>query len=229
MKFIKNLIKKRLRSPAEAWMYHILNQEKFCIISNDCYGGEIYRLTKRPYNTPFIGLMLMAPCYLKLLQNLEYYMQTTLKFADKSRYEAMNLFREKSNFYPLGLLDDIEIHFIHYANVEMARDNWERRRARMDFENLKIKFSLGKDYATTEHLQFFEALPFKNKLCIGPYQNLQSPHYVAVNPLDENAIAAFRQSVANVNFVNWLQGKMPLSHNRLNIIFYRAIRWLLRF
>ena len=59
-----------------------LKNNSFCIISNDCWGGELYAYFDVQYNTPFIGLYLMAPCYIKLLQNFEDYMQLDLNFIE---------------------------------------------------------------------------------------------------------------------------------------------------
>ena len=54
--------------------------KSFTIISNDCWGAEVYIDTNTQYLTPFVGLMLMAPCYIKLLQNLEIIKSKQLTF-----------------------------------------------------------------------------------------------------------------------------------------------------
>src|SRR5690606_37279406 len=86
---------------------HIKNYD-FAIVSNNCWGGGFYQALGLPYNTPFIGLYINIPCYIKMLGNMNHYLQQELEFIDNSKYPI-----KKSN-YPIGLLGDIEIHFLHY-------------------------------------------------------------------------------------------------------------------
>lgn len=165
----------------------------------------MYRWLHRPYNTPFVGLMMMAPCYLRLLGNLRHYMMQPLRFIQHSGYEGMDAFRQRNGNYPLAHLDDVEVHFLHYPNEATAAAAWERRTARMDWDNLRVKFSLGKDFATPEHLQAFEQLSFRHKLCIGPDPQPGSPHYRQVPGMAFDAVVAFRQSLSRVNIPGWLK------------------------
>ncbi|NVO85925.1 DUF1919 domain-containing protein [Hymenobacter terrestris] len=47
-----------------------LINRNFTLFSNDCWGAEVYKYFNLPYNTPFVGLMVMAPCYVQFLQTL---------------------------------------------------------------------------------------------------------------------------------------------------------------
>ncbi|MHC5830493.1 MAG: DUF1919 domain-containing protein, partial [Nostoc sp.] len=106
-----------------------LKNRNFSIISDDCYGGSVYRELGLQYTTPFVGLFILAPCYLKLLSNLSYYLQSDLLFQQHSKYPEVEYKRlDKDNNYPLGVLrDEIEIHFLHYDNQEEAHNKWQRR------------------------------------------------------------------------------------------------------
>jgi uncharacterized protein (DUF1919 family) len=73
------------RKPAIAWRRQQLQSQEVSIISNDCFGGEYYRLLHLPYNTPFVGLMLIAPCYIKLLQHFYEYMSQQLHFVNEAK------------------------------------------------------------------------------------------------------------------------------------------------
>jgi len=50
-----------------------LKNRNFTIVSNNCWGGEVYRGFGLPYQTPFVGLFLFPACYIKLLKNLKNY------------------------------------------------------------------------------------------------------------------------------------------------------------
>mgnify|MGYP003885258989 CR=1 FL=1 len=66
----------------------IVKDHEFVIISNNCWGGSAYQWYRRPYNTPFVGLFIYGSCYLKLLNNFEYYMAQKLSFTTKSKYPS---------------------------------------------------------------------------------------------------------------------------------------------
>ena len=92
----------------------------FSIIASNCWGSRIYQELKIPYNTPFAGLFFYAPCYIRLLSNLETALGAELKFAEKSRYVSKSR-GSNERPYPIGILnDDIEIHFQHYKTAEDA-------------------------------------------------------------------------------------------------------------
>ncbi|MGY8915332.1 MAG: DUF1919 domain-containing protein [Flavobacteriales bacterium] len=138
-----------------------LKNKDFVIISRNCWGGQIYQWLKLPYNTPFVGLFIYTPCYIKILKNFEHYMSLELGFIEESKYS------EYPTNYPIGVLDDVEIHFKHYADEAEARDKWNRRKERM-FENTdrdNYFFSICSWRGLTDKdLKEFYELPFKNKL-----------------------------------------------------------------
>lgn len=148
------------------WYYRyidilLLSNKKFVIISNDCWGGSVYQWYKRPYNTPFVGLFIYAPCYIKLISNFDQYMKKDLAFINDTRYPDL------PKTYPVALLGDIEIHFAHYHSEAEAREKWDKRTLRMFEEkcqdNYFFKFSDGAR-ATDDHIKAFQILPYKNKL-----------------------------------------------------------------
>ena len=138
-----------------------LKNKDFSIISNNCWGGGVYEDLNIPYKTPFVGLFIMAPDYIKLLKNLKYYISLPLTFVEESKYERINIEREgQHGFYPIGKLEDIEIFFMHYASKEEALEKWERRKARINWNNLYIKLC-DNDFCTYELAKEFDGLKFK--------------------------------------------------------------------
>ena len=114
-----------------------------------------------PYQTPFVGLFIFSPDYIKLLNNLDYYLKSggqSLRFVRESKY-----IKEFDNSYPLALLDDIEIHFLHYQSESEAREKWQRRLARIHWDNLYFKFN-DNDQCSYELMKIFDNLPFKSKV-----------------------------------------------------------------
>lgn len=93
----------------------LLSNKNFVIISNNCWGGSLYRWYNRSYNSPFVGLFLYGPCYIKLLSNFDSYIKKELNFIKTSSY------KDRKKDYPVALLGDIEIHFTHYKSEEKAK------------------------------------------------------------------------------------------------------------
>lgn len=119
MKFFQRMarsIGKKRRDKADAKLL----PKEFCIISNDCWGGGYYLFTQRAFNTPFIGLFVEAQDYVTLLERLSYYLEQPLSFVTDSNTE-----------YPVAMLDNVRLHFLHYSTKEEAADKWQRRVARL--------------------------------------------------------------------------------------------------
>lgn len=168
-KIIK-LIKSRLyNSELREKLYRIksrlkLKNRSFTIISNNCWAWSVYEDLGVKYNTPTVGLFFYAPCYIKFLSNLYFYLDQPLLFKQTSKYELANIRRSKSqNFYPIGLLGDVEIHFLHYISKEDALEKWNRRKQRINFKNLFIVFS-EVDLCELKHIKAFDNLFFLNKV-----------------------------------------------------------------
>ncbi|MRX72999.1 DUF1919 domain-containing protein [Bacillus lacus] len=143
-----------------------LEYTNFTIISNNCWGGFIYQSYGISYNSPTIGLYFMAEDYIKFVLNLKEYIESELTFIDpkESRYFEILKKSEKFGEYPIGLLKDIEIIFLHYTSEEDAYEKWNKRCKRINWERLLIKFN-DQNGCTKEHLNRFDKLKFKNKIC----------------------------------------------------------------
>jgi uncharacterized protein (DUF1919 family) len=145
-----------------------LVNEKFSIVSNNCYAGWVYRYFDLPYETPTVGLFIMPADYIKLIYNLKhYFIESSLIFIEpnKSKYKK-EISAKDSRFgsYPIGLLDDIEIHFLHYKSQEEAYSKWMRRLKRFNWNNIVIKFS-DQNGCTVNDIKKFSELDNYKKIC----------------------------------------------------------------
>lgn len=141
-----------------------LKNRNFTIISNNCWGGFVYQKYGIRYQTPFIGLFLFAPDYIKLLKNFENIIFSELSFISfqESKYKE---YLNKDKIYPIGILDNnIELHFLHYKSQKEAKEKWDRRVKRINLSNILFKFS-DRDLCDYSLLKDFENLKYKNKIC----------------------------------------------------------------
>ncbi len=140
-----------------------ITNSNFTVISNNCWGGRVYKYLGLPYLTPTAGLYFFADDYLKFISNLHYYVNLPLRFInpEESKYYDELVSRGDTN-RPIGVLDDVEIVFRHYNSKEEAQEKWNRRKQRINYDNIIFKFS--RKYRCTEkELRIFDSLPFKNK------------------------------------------------------------------
>lgn len=141
-----------------------ITKKNFSIISSNCWGGSVYEDLGLQYQTPTIGLFFYAPCYIEFLKNMSTLLNMELKFVERSKYKEANLYRNQNYAYPIGILNDkVEIHFLHYNSKEEAKKKWERRKKRVDMDNLYISIT-DKDLCTYEIMLEFDKLPFKKKV-----------------------------------------------------------------
>lgn len=142
-----------------------LNNTDFSIISNNCWGGAVYRRYGLPYRSPTVGIYFFAEEYIKLLSDLENNIHLPLKIIDakESKYYG-ELHRKGQDDFLVGILGDkVEIVLMHYHDRADAIEKWNRRVDRINFENLIIKMS-EMNLCTEDHLRAFNGLEFKKKV-----------------------------------------------------------------
>ena len=109
--------------------------KNFILLSNNCWGYELYGASRKAYNTPLVGLFMYPTCYIKFLSDLEYYLDCEVRFVNKSKY-----FNQAPS-WPVGVIDnDIEIHFVHYIDEYECISKWNRRKERLKKDLLDYIF-----------------------------------------------------------------------------------------
>ena len=106
----------------------LINQD-FTLICNNCNGGFLYHDLSLRFRSPFINLWLTSKDFIKYLQNVQYYQEQELVFV-----------KENAIDYPVAMLGDIKIYFMHYHSEEEARTKWKERTLRMNLDNCYILF-----------------------------------------------------------------------------------------
>lgn len=141
-------------------------RENFTIISNTCWAGHVYRYFGLPYNSPTIGCGFFADDYIRFLSDLKGYLNTKMVMfpVEESRhYETILTQPLKFQKCPYGRLGDVEVRFAHYKTPEEALYHWEKRKERVNFNHLIIKFSEHLE-CTKDHIMAFDSLPFHDKI-----------------------------------------------------------------
>lgn len=151
---IKSIIKKHINQKEN--MIDSRNKEKLensnaSIICSNCLGGYIYHWLGIQFQSPFINLWQTNEDFIAMLENLETFLSSSVKEV-----------RDSGEDYPVGEVNGIRIYFMHYDNFDDAIRTWNKRKERIDFDNMGIMFS---NFDGDEKiLERFEALPFKHKV-----------------------------------------------------------------
>lgn len=143
------------------------------IISSNCNGGVIASDLGMRFNSPFVNLFIKASDYIKLLSDLKGYMELELCFVK----EWDSLYGNVP--YPTAYLGDVKIYFMHYDSEEVAKAAWNRRRARINWDNMYILFT-DRSYCTQADLEAFDALPYEHKIVFThlPHSEIKSSYYI---------------------------------------------------
>jgi uncharacterized protein (DUF1919 family) len=194
-----------------------LKNKAFIIISNNCWGYDLYNVLGRQYNTPFVGLFLFPECYIRFLENFKTCINSEISFSKTSKYLP------DTPSYPMGVLGGgIEIHFLHYSSEKEALEKWNRRIARLkeavcSNEPIFLKFC-DRDGCTTEHMSRFHSLAFENKLSIGITSFNAASHLHCPNLIDSegnsvvDGVKLYNQRYHYFDISDWiLEGKVKRS------------------
>ena len=126
-------------------------KNKPSIITNHCIGGIISHDLGLQFKSPTVNLKILPDDFIKFIENLDKYLNA----------EFVEIESELN--YPVAKLDDITVYFVHYKTFEQAVQKWNERKARIDFNNIRVIMT-AREGASEETLKRFDALPYKKVL-----------------------------------------------------------------
>jgi uncharacterized protein (DUF1919 family) len=103
----------------------LLHNRDISIISQNCIGGVFSHDMQMEFQSPTINLFMEAADYIKFVCNLEHYLN-------------VELILRWGEEYPIGMLDDIKLMFVHYDTCQQARQAWERRKKRVNLNKVLV-------------------------------------------------------------------------------------------
>lgn len=115
--------------------YRLKNKNKeFTLIAQNCVGGVIYNALGLPFMSPTINMFIEDENFVKLIENLEYYMSLPAEPLTDCYVDPIN----PNIKYPKIKIGDIEVCALHYKNCSEAIQKWEMRRRRVNFDNVYV-------------------------------------------------------------------------------------------
>lgn len=143
------------------------------IIASNCNGGFVSYDLGLPFRSPFVNLFIKASDYIRILSDLRGYMNEPLHFVK----EIDPIYGEVS--YPTAYLKDAKLYFMHYRSEKEACEAWERRKKRINWDNIYVIFT-DRSGCTMDDLKAFDALPYENKVVFThiPQPEIKSSYYI---------------------------------------------------
>ncbi len=143
-----------------------LKTTEFTIISNNCWGGRCYEYFNLQKQTPTVGAYFYAEQYVKFCKNLKYYLGLEMRIIPtiESKYYSHLLTIGKEDAI-VGVLDDIELFFLHYSDPRIVLEKWKRRVERIHWDRIILKFSY-QNLCNDELIREFMQIKQYPKFCL---------------------------------------------------------------
>lgn len=183
--------------------YCSLLENPITIISDDCWGGIVSHYLGLEFNSPFVNMFLRTDDYIKFLDNMDYYLNEELCMEEEGDVYSCSV--------PIGSLGDgkdkIRLYFNHHVLFSEAKKDWDRRKRRINMNNLFIKITLQNDNEILARR--FDKLQYKNKICFCPKEldydsTIFLPSYIwrSINECTREGSNAFSGFVNNMKYLS---------------------------
>ena len=151
--------------------YMALLKSRISILSNYCWGGLTYHYFHLPMLSPTINLFFTDGGYLHFLENLDSMLEKSPVFLRMDHDDYLG------HDFPVFEVNDVKIFMNHSRNAEEGLDAWNRRKGRLNRENLLVMMATKEP----ESAERFCALPFSKKICFVTFET-DLPHCMKVDP-----------------------------------------------
>lgn len=176
-----------------------MREKNFSIICSNCVGGVIYNNLGMQFLSPTINMYMHNLDFIKFACNLKHYCSQELKFIDSDES------------FPVAMCDDIRLNFNHSNTAEDARRDWERRKVRINYDNIYLIFYYREGYEM-DQIREIEKAPCK-RLAILTHKPLGLDYEVYMKgngdpkqnflEKDKYGIRTFEKEW---DFVSWING-----------------------
>lgn len=151
------------------------------IISRDCIGGYIYKEMNQKFSSPTIGLYMTNDDFITFCLDLPEFLTGSLEPIESDKpYPRCKITSSKG---------EIKINFMHYTSLDEAIEKWQRRKLRVDYNNIKIIMD-AKPNVSKDIVCRFQSIPY-DKVLLSSGENIRNvkdtfcmPCYLEASPPD---------------------------------------------
>lgn len=120
-------------------LYAELIENPVTILADDCWGGFVYHYLGLAFSSPLINVLWDKSEYAKFIQAPLFYLETELTMVREGDLRV--------GLFPIGKLGkngkEVQIQFIHNVDFYEAKQQWDRRKKRINSDNLFVKMGFG--------------------------------------------------------------------------------------
>ncbi|MCD8000822.1 MAG: DUF1919 domain-containing protein [Clostridiales bacterium] len=139
--------------------YMRLKESQCSILSNFCLGGIVSDQLGLPFLSPTVNMVCLGDHFFSFVRNCRKFLEADMKVYDNDIYIPGT--RGTESFMGKGIIDrEIVWYFRHSNNPKADVECWNRRKTRVNFDNLAVMMVL----FTKEEAELFEKLPVRKKL-----------------------------------------------------------------
>lgn len=141
---------KRKRQQLDAELRDSIKSRNFTVISQNCLGGVLYHCLGMKFLSPTINCCFDGPDFIRFAQNLPRYLEM----------DMVEVITDKKT-YPVGRLDDVYIYFVHYHTFKEAKQKWDARKKRINYDNIVVIGTDRDGMLLDNGLEEFDKIPYR--------------------------------------------------------------------
>lgn len=185
----------------------------FTLIAQNCIGGVIYANLNLEFKSPTINMFIEDENFLKLCENFAYYMELKPEPLTDHYVDPI----DESIVYPKIKIGDIEVCCLHYENCEAAIKAWNRRRKRVNLDNIYVIANTWNLHNRIDLIERLTKLKYKTIIfsekkydypqCFqlpGDFWKLDNRHILRPNITDNIPGSNYKYFEKFFDFVKWL-------------------------
>ena len=171
-------LRKILRTKTDKDNISRLTNSDFSLITSNCVGGVIAHSLKQRFNSPTVNLWFYNTDFVLFCKDLRRYLYEVELVEDRKLSESLK--------YPVGKLENILLFFLHYDSFEEAKEKWNVRKERVNFDNIFL-IMVQDMHDGIDLLREYDNLPY-NKLVftINDYPDIKSAIHIEGTTKDGN-------------------------------------------
>lgn len=196
-------------------MQAYLKKKKFTVLCNNCTGGFVLHDLGQRFDTPTINMYFSGTDFFDFVEHLSYYIRQEL-------CEASQIGNDNGYNYPIAIIPggekyrDIELHFLHYKSFEEAKEKWDERKSRIQWNRLFVIWTfMGEmDGGNKKFYKRAQDLPVEKKVIFvnHPVNKKEYPDFYYIKGFENNSglgvLSQFQNLKGNryydqFDFVKW--------------------------
>ena len=180
-----------------------LKNTDFTLLASNCLGGIIYHELGVRFDSPTINIRMDSPDFIRFVSDIHRYLDAEL------------LFVETDEPFPVAILDDIKIYFVHYKTNDEAKEKWEERKKRIHWDSIYI-LTNDADGVTTSDLDRLKSIEYAKGIAVFSAKDYEGYDFIykmpsqrdgkMINYMQVNKMRGLREFELHFDYVGWLNG-----------------------